>query len=55
MQGVYEGRLHSHFARNQWVVDHSDELVVHREHWKSRGTTDCLRRASEAGKPWVEV
>ena len=54
-RGVYEGRLHSNFARNRWVVDHSDELVVHREHWKSRGTTDCLRRASEAGKPWVEV
>lgn len=54
-RGVYERRLHSNFARNQWMADRSDELVVHREHGKSRGTTDCLWRAGEAGKPWVEV
>lgn len=54
-RGVYEGRLHSNFVRNQWMVDHSDELVVRRESGKGGGTADCFRRATEAKRPWVEV
>ena len=53
--GIYDqSGLHSNFARNQWMVDRADEMVVHREA-KSRGTDDCLRRAEKAGKPWVEL
>ena len=55
--GVYgelDGRrLHSNFVRNQWMVDHADELVAHREPGLSRGTDDCLRRAQGANKPWI--
>lgn len=54
--GEIDGRrLHSNFVRNQWMVDHADELVAHREPGLSRGTDDCLRRAQEADKPWVEL
>jgi hypothetical protein len=53
--GELDGRrLHSNFVRNQWMVDHADELVAHREPGLSRGTDDCLRRAQGADKPWVE-
>ncbi len=58
-QGVYGllggRRAHSNLVRNQWLVDAADELVAHREPGLSRGTDDCLRRALEAGKPWVEL
>lgn len=46
--------LHSNFARNQWMVDRAHELVAHKE-GASRGTTDCLSRASKAEKPWTEL
>jgi hypothetical protein len=53
--GIYDQNgLHSNCARNQWMVDHCDELVAHRE-GASRGTADCLRRAKKAGRPWVEI
>ena len=54
--GLLDGRrAHSNFVRNQWLVDNANELVAHREPGLSRGTDDCLRRALEAGKPWVEL
>lgn len=48
---VYQGRVHSNFVRNTYMVEQADHVLV----WEptSRGTSHCVKEARRLKKPFT--
>lgn len=47
---LYVNGVHANFVRNQYLVDHSNHMLVYNP--ESLGTRDCLNRINQARRPY---